>query len=74
MYVAGADPYKEDQLGALKLTKEGLKKRDEYIYKQAKCASIPVAVVLAGGYAFHESDTVDIHCNTIKSGISIFYG
>ena len=72
MYVAGADPYKEDQLGGLKLTKEGLKKRDEFIYKQARQASIPVAVVLAGGYAFHESDTVDIHCNTIKSGIEIF--
>jgi acetoin utilization deacetylase AcuC-like enzyme len=74
MYVAGADPYKEDQLGALKLTKEGLKERDEFVYKQAKDASIPVAVVLAGGYAFHESDTVDIHCNTIKSGIKLFYG
>jgi len=74
MYVAGADPYKEDQLGGLKLTKEGLEKRDEFVYKQAKAASIPVAVVLAGGYAFHESDTVDIHCNTIKSGIEIFYG
>ena len=74
MYVAGADPYKEDQLGALKLTKEGLKKRDEFVYNQAKDASIPVAVVLAGGYAFRESDIVDIHCNTIKSGIEIFKG
>jgi acetoin utilization deacetylase AcuC-like enzyme len=73
MYVAGADPYKEDQLGGLKLTKEGLVRRDEFIYEQAKAASIPIAVVLAGGYAFHESDTVDIHCNTIKSGIRIFH-
>ena len=73
MYVAGADPYKEDQLGLLKLTKEGLVKRDEFIFAQAKASSIPVAVVLAGGYAFHETDTVDIHCNTIKSGIKLFY-
>lgn len=73
MYVAGADPYKEDQLGALKLTKDGLEKRDEFVFAQAKAASIPVAVVLAGGYAFHESDTVDIHFNTIKSGIEFFY-
>ena len=73
MYVAGADPYKEDQLGGLKLTKDGLQARDEFIFKQAKAVSIPVAVVLAGGYAFHESDTVDIHCNTIKSGIKLFY-
>ena len=74
MYVAGADPYKEDQLGGLKLTKEGLKRRDEFFYGKAKDAKIPVAVVLAGGYAFHGSDTVDIHYNTIKSGIDIFYG
>lgn len=74
MYVAGADPYKEDSLGGLKLTKNGLKERDEFIFKQAKALSIPLAVVLAGGYAFHESDTVDIHCNTIKSGIKLFYG
>lgn len=74
MYVAGADPYKEDSLGGLKLTKDGLKERDEFIFKQAKASSIPLAVVLAGGYAFSESDTVDIHCNTIKSGIKLFYG
>lgn len=73
MYVAGADPYKEDQLGGLKLTKDGLKRRDEFVFEQVKAASIPVAVVLAGGYAFHESDTVDIHCNTIKSGLDLFY-
>ena len=73
MYVAGADPYKEDQLGALKLTKDGLMERDTFIFKQARAAAIPAAVVLAGGYAFHESDTVDIHYNTIKSGIDIFY-
>lgn len=74
MYVAGADPYKEDRLGGLKLTKDGLRQRDEFVFGQAKAASIPIAVVLAGGYAFHESDTVDIHCNTIKSGIELFYG
>lgn len=74
MYVAGADPYREDQLGGLKLTKKGLARRDEFIFESAKAVSVPISVVLAGGYAFHESDTVDIHCNTIKSGIRIFYG
>ncbi len=71
MYVAGADPYKEDRLGGLKLTKDGLRKRDEFVFAQAKRLAIPVAVALAGGYAFHESDTVDIHLNTIKSGIKL---
>lgn len=74
MYVAGADPYRDDQIGGLALTKEGLKKRDEFIYNQAINYSIPIAVVLAGGYAFREEDTVEIHYNTIASGIKLFYG
>ncbi len=28
-YVAGADPYREDQLGGLALTMDGLKRRDQ---------------------------------------------
>ena len=72
MYVAGADPYKDDQIGGLALTKEGLRKRDEFIYNQAINYSLPIAVVLAGGYAVREEDTVDIHCNTIITGIKPF--
>ena len=74
MYVAGADPYKEDQIGGLAMTKEGLVKRDEFIYSQAINYSIPIAVVMAGGYAFSEEDTVDIHYNTIVTGLKLFYG
>lgn len=73
IYVAGADPYKDDRIGGLALTKEGLKKRDEFIFRQAINYTIPIAVVLAGGYAFREEDTVDIHYNTITSGLKLFY-
>jgi len=64
-YVAGADPYREDQLGGLSLTIEGLKKRDELVYRAAKARGIPVMVTLAGGYAQQVEDTVTIHCNTV---------
>jgi len=73
MYVAGADPYKDDQIGGLAVTKEGLKKRDEFIFRQAINYEIPMAVVLAGGYAVEEKDTVDIHYNTIAAGLRLFY-
>ncbi len=72
MYVAGADPYKEDKIGNLALTKEGLKKRDVYIYTQAKNYQIPLAVVLAGGYAVDQEDTVEIQFNTIKEAVGMF--
>src|SRR5437667_8936961 len=43
-YIAGADPYREDQLGGLALTIEGLKKRDELVFRVARAKGIPVMV------------------------------
>jgi acetoin utilization deacetylase AcuC-like enzyme len=64
-YVGGADPYCEDQLGGLSLTKEGLKRRDRSVFEEARRRRIPVATTLAGGYARRVEDTVRIHVNTI---------
>ena len=64
-YIAGADPYKEDQLGGLALTIEGLKKRDELVLGVAKAQGVPVMITYAGGYARRVEDTVTIHCNTV---------
>ena len=64
-YLAGADPYYQDQLGGLALTLEGLKQRDRLVMESARRAGAAVAVVLAGGYALDVHDTVRIHCNTV---------
>jgi acetoin utilization deacetylase AcuC-like enzyme len=66
LYLAGADPYREDQLGGLRLTLEGLEKRDRLVFQKARAKKIPVAVTLAGGYARRVEDTVLIHINTIR--------
>ncbi len=66
LYLAGADPYEKDQLGGLSLTKAGLKERDKLVIESARRLAIPVAVVLAGGYALEIKDTVDIHLNTVR--------
>jgi acetoin utilization deacetylase AcuC-like enzyme len=65
-YLAGADPYREDQLGGLDLTIEGLRARDETVFRRLHEADIPVAVVLAGGYAKNTEDTITIHANTVR--------
>ena len=65
VYVAGADPYFEDQLGGLSLTMEGLKARDRLVIGTAIRFKAPVAVTLAGGYAVSIADTVAIHANTV---------
>jgi len=66
VYLAGADPYEDDQLGGLSLTMNGLKERDEFIIGECVKRGIPVAILLAGGYAVNTDDTVAIHCNTCK--------
>jgi acetoin utilization deacetylase AcuC-like enzyme len=71
-YIAGADPYREDQLGGLALTIEGLKKRDELVFRVAKTRGIPVMVTYAGGYARNIADTVTIHSNTVIAAKEIF--
>jgi acetoin utilization deacetylase AcuC-like enzyme len=71
-YLAGADPYKEDQLGGLSLTIEGLKRRDELVFRVAQARNIPVMVTFAGGYAQNVEDTVTIHCNTIIAAREVF--
>ena len=64
VYVAGADPYYEDQLGGLSLTFDGLMERDRMVLWEALHRRIPVAIVLAGGYARSAEDTITIHANT----------
>jgi acetoin utilization deacetylase AcuC-like enzyme len=71
-YIAGADPYREDQLGGLALSIQGLKKRDELVFRVARARDIPVMVTYAGGYAQRLKDTVTIHCNTVIAAKEIF--
>jgi acetoin utilization deacetylase AcuC-like enzyme len=71
-YLAGADPYKEDQLGGLNLSVEGLKKRDELVFRVARSRNISVMVSFAGGYAQKIDDTVTIHSNTVLAAKEIF--
>lgn len=66
-YLAGADPYEQDQLGGLRLTLDGLRRRDELVFQLAEAANVPVAVTLAGGYAWRFEDTVEIHCGTVRA-------
>jgi acetoin utilization deacetylase AcuC-like enzyme len=64
IYLAGADPFYQDQLGGLSLTFQGLKDRDRFVIGTAVSENIPIATVLAGGYAVNTEDTITIHANT----------
>jgi len=70
-YIGGADPYREDQLGGLDISIEGLKDRDKGVFEEARKRKIPVVTTLAGGYARRVEDTVQIHVNTILAARDI---
>ncbi|WP_448336433.1 histone deacetylase family protein [Chloroflexus aurantiacus] len=71
IYLAGADPYYDDRLGRLSLTKAGLAERDRLVFSYCRAAGVPVAVTMAGGYARQISDTVDIHTHTIAAAAGL---
>ena len=69
-YLAGADPYEDDQLGGLRLTRDGLRARDRMVIDAVRSAGIPLVITLAGGYARRVEDTVAIHVATIEEAVS----
>lgn len=67
IYLAGADPYQDDRLGRLNLTKAGLAERDRMVLSLCRASGIPIAVTMAGGYARRIEDSVDIHFVTVRT-------
>jgi acetoin utilization deacetylase AcuC-like enzyme len=70
-YIGGADPYRDDQLGGLDISMQGLKARDKGVFEESRKRKIPVVTALAGGYARRIEDTVQIHANTILAAREI---
>lgn len=65
IYLAGADPFKNDRLGRLSLTMEGLRQRDEMVLQWCCHNDLPVAIAMAGGYSVEVKEIVDIHSQTL---------
>ena len=72
IYLAGADPYRNDRFGRLSLTKGGLASRDQIVLRHLDQSGLAVAITMAGGYARQVRDTVDIHFQTVSSAVEFF--
>ncbi|MFN9230095.1 MAG: histone deacetylase [Planctomycetota bacterium] len=66
-FLAGADPFEHDRLGHLRLSKSGLRQRDQLVLDFYRERRIPIAISMAGGYAPDVNDIVDIHYGTIET-------
>lgn len=71
-YLAGADPYVGDKLGRLALSIDGLRRRDAYVLRECYEREIPIVTVMSGGYGKNINDTIEIHCNTIRTVKDVF--
>jgi len=71
LFLAGADPFYDDRLGRLALTRQGLAERDQLVLHTCQAAGLPVAIVMAGGYARNVADTAAIHKETIRQAADL---
>lgn len=71
IYLAGADPYVGDRLGRLAVSMVGLLERDRLVLEFCRRAGIPIAIVMAGGYAQPIADMVAVHFQTVQLAASM---
>lgn len=72
-YVSGVDILETDKLGKLKVTKEGCRRRDEFVFEQCKKRQLPVVVSMGGGYSPRIADIVEAHCNTYRTAQRLYF-
>ena len=60
-YVAGVDIHFDDKLGKLKITDEGINKRDQIVIENFFSKKIPLCGVLGGGYNKSFDKLVELH-------------
>ena len=60
-YIAGVDIHSNDRLGRLKVSDEGIKKRDEIVTENFFSKKIPICGVLGGGYNKDFNKLVELH-------------
>lgn len=66
IYLAGADPWRDDRFGRLALSKAGLAARDVRVFAAARAHEVPIVVTMAGGYGRKIEDSVAIQTETIR--------
>jgi acetoin utilization deacetylase AcuC-like enzyme len=70
-FIAGADPHEGDRLGRLKLSFDGLARRDAYVLERCREVGLPVAITIGGGYGVNIADTVAVHATTVRIAASM---
>jgi acetoin utilization deacetylase AcuC-like enzyme len=71
-YIAGVDPLWCDRLGRLNVSSEGLQVRDRLVLSTCRDASVPVVILIGGGYAEPIIETVRAYAATFATAREVF--
>lgn len=71
-YLSGVDILETDRFGKLKVTMDGCKRRDEFVFSTLKRMGIPVVVAMGGGYSPDVRTVVEAHCRTFRVAKDIY--
>ena len=66
-YIAGVDIHKNDRLGKLHISDQGIEKRDQLVIRSFYQKKIPVCGVLGGGYNKDFDKLVELHSSLHKN-------
>lgn len=71
-YLAGVDPAQGDRYGRLRLTDDGLRRRDRRVLEACRQAGLPVVITIAGGYAPTPERTAELHAIVFEEADALF--
>jgi acetoin utilization deacetylase AcuC-like enzyme len=69
-YLAGVDPVAGDRYGRLRLTRDGLARRDRMVIDHVRDRGLPQVLLLSGGYAPTPELTADLHATVFREALS----
>ncbi|RYY53356.1 MAG: histone deacetylase [Chitinophagaceae bacterium] len=71
-YLSGVDILLTDKFGKLKVSMEGCRQRDEFVFRTLFNAGLPCVVSMGGGYSPDVRTIVEAHCNTFRAAKEIY--
>jgi acetoin utilization deacetylase AcuC-like enzyme len=71
-YLSGVDILQTDKFGKLKVTIDGCRERDSFVFATLKNNQIPVVVSMGGGYSPQIKTIVEAHCNTFRVANALY--
>ncbi len=71
-FLSGVDILSSDKYGKLKVSLEGCKQRDEFVFTVLRQLRIPCTVAMGGGYSKDVKIITEAHCNTFRLAKDIY--